>query len=352
MSKLFYLFTASFSLLSCQYGFSQSSDSSMSKSQEIIIRKNGGKETTINIQIDDDNVIINGKPLMEFNQDGISIHKRKMRIHDGNPGMEFRRRFNREYNGDEGMNRTMEETIDSTTFLGVTTDYSEKGATIIMVSQGSAAEKAGLTKDDIITRINKEKIKSPEDLSEAIKSKKPKETVEITFIRDGKEKKVTAELQLKKRVTRKTIVISDRMVQGSPYPQIKKGFPLIPSTEEMDGNIILENITGEPLDMNNMDVNVQVSKKPKIGLKIRDRNEGNGVQVLEVTENSAAASAGILENDIITGIGGKEVNNTDDARELLKMAEQSSSFNVDLLRNGKKMNIKVSTPKKIKTADL
>jgi serine protease Do len=353
MNKLFSVFTALSAIAFSSTAIAQEMDSIQNKRQEIIIRKDGGKVTSLNIQFDGENVIINGKPLMEFNEDGVTIMKRKMRIHDGKPRMQFRRRFNGDGMNEDGMNRTMTETIDSTTFLGVTTEYNKKGAEVMAVSQGSAADKTGLLIGDIITQINKEKITSPEDLSNAIQAKSPKEKVTISFIRDGKEKKLDAELQLKKRVTRKTMIITNPQSQGVPFPNGRRPFPPPPPPFiDGEGEIILENITGDDFDMNNMDVQVQVSKKPKIGLKIRDLNEGNGVEVLEVTENSAAANAGIQKMDIITGIGGQEVTNTDEARELLKMAEQSSSFNVDLMRNGKKMSLKVSTPKKIKTADL
>jgi serine protease Do len=355
MNKLFSVFTALSAIAFSSTAYAQEMDSIQNKRQEIIIRKDGGKETSINIQIDGEEVMINGKPLMDFNEDGVTIMKRKMRIHDGKPGMQFRRRFKPDGMNEDGMTRTITETVDSTTFLGVTTEYNKKGAEIMAVSQGSAADKAGLMIGDIITQINKEKISSPEDLSNVIQAKSPKEKVTISYIRDGKEKKLDAELQLKKKVTRKTMFITDLQSQseGMPFSNGRRPFPPPPPPfVDGEGEMIMENIAGDEFNMNNMDIQVQVSKKPKIGLKIRDINEGNGVEVLEVTENSVSAAAGIQKMDIITGIGGNEVNNTDEARELLKMAEQASSFNVDLLRNGKKMSLKVSTPKKIKTADL
>lgn len=352
MNKLFPVLAAVSAIAFSTTAIAQEMDSIQNKRQEIIIRKDGGKKTSINISIDGENVMINGKPLIDFNEDGVTIMKRKMRIQDGKPRMQFRRRFNGVGMNEDGINRTMTETIDSTTFLGVTTEYNKKGAEVMAVSQGSAAEKAGLFIGDIITQINKEKISSPEDLSNAIQAKSPKEKVTISFIRYGKEKKLDAELQLKKRVTRKTIIITNPESQGVPLPNRRRPFPPPPPLENRGGEIVLDNITGDNLNINNMDIQVQISKKTKIGLKIRDLNEGYGVEVLEVTENSVSAAAGIQKMDIITGIGGQEVTNTDEARALLKMAEHTSSFDVDLMRNKKKMSLKVSTPKKIKTADL
>lgn len=41
------------------------------------------------------------------------------------------------------------------------------------------------------------------------------------------------------------------------------------------------------------------------------------MKILEVADSSAAATAGLKKDDIITEIGGKKVNNTDEAREEL-----------------------------------
>ena len=45
--------------------------------EEIIIRKKGDKDTRITVEIKDGQVFINGKPTDEFDDDNISIHKKK-----------------------------------------------------------------------------------------------------------------------------------------------------------------------------------------------------------------------------------------------------------------------------------
>jgi serine protease Do len=49
-------------------------------------------------------------------------------------------------------------------------------------------------------------------------------------------------------------------------------------------------------------------------LKIQDTEEGTGVKVLDVEAASAAATAGLMKDDVITEIGGVKVTNTDEAR--------------------------------------
>ena len=57
--------------------------------QEVIIRSNGDKEISLKVDINGDNVTINGKPLVEFKDDNVTINKRKMIIHDGGDIMTF-----------------------------------------------------------------------------------------------------------------------------------------------------------------------------------------------------------------------------------------------------------------------
>ena len=105
-----------------------------SETNEIIIRRDGGKETKITVQIDGDNIMINGKPLIEFNEDGVKILKRKMMITEGSPFL---------FDGDideNGNFSSVEEKTDSVAFLGVSTEKSDKGAKVISVSKETVWE--------------------------------------------------------------------------------------------------------------------------------------------------------------------------------------------------------------------
>ena len=51
-----------------------------------------------------------------------------------------------------------------------------------------------MKKGDIITKVDDEKIENPDDLSDAIQDHKPGDKVTVTYLRDKKEQKVTAEL--------------------------------------------------------------------------------------------------------------------------------------------------------------
>ena len=78
--------------------------------------------------------------------------------------------------------------------LGVTTEKAEKGVEIEDITNGSAAEKAGLKEGDVITKVDDKEINDPDELSEVIRSHEPGQKVTVTYLRDKKEQKVTAEL--------------------------------------------------------------------------------------------------------------------------------------------------------------
>jgi serine protease Do len=69
-----------------------------------------------------------------------------------------------------------------------------EGAYVMTVVDGSPAAKAGVEADDIITKINGDKVSESNDLSHHISGKKVGEQVTLTIWRDGKESVVTATL--------------------------------------------------------------------------------------------------------------------------------------------------------------
>jgi serine protease Do len=350
MKKTLITLTAAIAISS--FAFAQEekkSTESKTETSEIIIRKDGEKETKITVQIDGDNIMVNGKPMVEFNDDGVKILKRKMMITEGSPLM-----FDGNFDLDGSFNDVQEKT-DSVAFLGVSTEKTEKGAKVISISKESPAEKAGLLENDIITKLNNQKVEDPESLYKAVTANKPNDEVKITFLRDGKEKKTKATLKLNVQKKRKVIVmnnVSGKSRYGRP------GFPPPPppppppfgDDEEIriEGNVIMEGpeVEGMPFRFNSF------PPKQKLGVKIQDTEEGNGVKVIDVAENSVAEKAGVLKDDIVTEISGQKINNTDDIRALLGEDEKRESFKIKVLRNGKALEFDVKPPKKLKTMSL
>lgn len=85
------------------------------------------------------------------------------------------------------------QTIDSESAKALGAEV-ESGALVSAVEPGSAAEDAGIQVDDIIVRVNDDRIDNSRELANAIGLKGSGEEVEIEFVRDGRERKVTARL--------------------------------------------------------------------------------------------------------------------------------------------------------------
>ncbi|WP_288746546.1 S1C family serine protease [uncultured Enterococcus sp.] len=69
-----------------------------------------------------------------------------------------------------------------------------QGVVILNVANGTPAEKAGLEKYDVITKIDGKEITSTTELRAALYAKSVGDTMKITFYRESKEKTVTVEL--------------------------------------------------------------------------------------------------------------------------------------------------------------
>lgn len=333
------------------------------ETQEIIIRKKGDKDVNVTVQVNGDEILVNGKPLAEYKGDDVTISKRKMHIitNGGNThtftwdgqgdGMDmggFPHDQNFQFWNDA--NGGKEEKY---TFLGVTTEDNADGAKITDVSEGSGAEKAGLKVGDVITKVGDKKIEGPGDLSEAIRAMKPKDEAKITYKRDGKEN--TAKAKLGEKVEKNVRVFSmsgpgDGQSWGQQdfnFSMPKGGAITIPRMPRMPRINMNGNLDGLGERMEELSL---AFGRPKLGLKIQDVEEGEGVKVIDVEEETPAAKAGLKKDDVITEIDGKKINNTDDAREQLRPSEEKKSYTIKAKRNGSAMNFEVKVPKKIKTA--
>jgi serine protease Do len=164
---------------------------------------------------------------------------------------------------------------------------------------------------------------------EAIHSYKPDTKINVTYLRDGKEKTTAAVLGKRKE----TNIKSFKMDEGDfnfhmpKMPDFPKSFPYEYHSNNGGG-------------------------KPKLGIDIEDLEEGNGVKVTDVDDEMAAGKSGLKEDDIITELNGKEVKSVDDLKAKLKDLKEGESFKLGIKRSGKSQNIDIKYPKKLKTANL
>lgn len=309
-------------------------DKKKSVEQIVITRNTDSKEKTV-VEINGDKITVNGKPIEDLKDGEVRVHRNKYKTMEGLNAYSFPRThggqgFSWDDDHDNAF-RMFGDMDENRAMLGVVTEETEGGVKVTEITDESAAKKAGIKEGDIITKIGETKIEEPDQLSQAIRKHKPGEKVTVTLLRDKKEQKVTAELGKWKGVS---------AYGFGPGQNFKMDMP--------DYNeLLVPKIQGAP--------RAQAwsrSGTPKLGLSVQDTDDGKGVKVIEVDEESNAAKAGIKENDLVTHFNDKEVNSADEVARLVKENKDKVSFNLKIKRDGKTQNIEVKIPRKLKTADL
>lgn len=299
----------------------QSGDIKKTGEENIIIRKKDSSKEKITVVIDGDNITVNGKPVDEFKSEDVDIIKQDM-----DEVYAFAPRGGTAVIAPaphaEAFREDMIRKIKSNAaFLGVMTDKTEKGAKITEVTEGSAAEKAGLKEGDIITKIGEDAVTGPDDLYKSVGKRKPDEKVLITYVRDGKQLTINA-----------TLGKSEQM--------------RVYSWNSPDADIFKRNFA--PYDFS-----FSWDDKPRLGISAQDTEDGNGVKVLEIDEeDSPAAKAGLKEDDVITQVNGKVITSTDDLRQSVKEIKKGDTIKITYKRNNQTQTVDVKFPKDLKTIDL
>ncbi len=157
----------------------------------------------------------------------------------------------------------------------------QKGALIGSVMPKEPADKAGLKAGDIVVKIGDTTISNASDLTKVIASHKPNEKVQITAIRDGKEKQFTVQL-------------GERNLTQTASKDIQKGSSL---------GVSLRELTNQDRQSLRLPQNVQ------------------GILVTDVKQNGLAAKAGIAPQDIIMAANLKPVKTI---KELTTILEKES----------------------------
>jgi len=306
---------------------------------EIVIRQKGDKDTKLTLEIKNGDFFINGKPLDKFDDQNISIEKRKLDENiSGWPEIAYSRSPFRENRMNEEMQERNLENMErqkslqksilirmNSAFLGVSSRKAEKGgATVLEVTKGSPAEKAGIKKGDIITKLNETKIESPESLYETVHNLKPGDKVTILLTRDGKAQSVVATLDKSEQMPKEFNYNYNYKFKMPPMPDM--------GDIQFDGN--------------------WGPRQPKLGIKAQDAEDGKGVNVLEVEDSSAAWKAGLKKGDIILQFDGSEVNSTNELVDQFQEARRKSSIMVRIQRAGAPKEIEIKIPRKLKTAEL
>jgi serine protease Do len=299
--------------------------------EHITITRKGDKNEKVTVVIDGDKITVNGKDIKDLKDGDIIVNKSKIRTMNNLSGV---RTVPGYQIGDGGSAWNLFSGDENRAMLGVVTEKTDAGVKVLEVTKESAAEKAGLKEGDIITKIGDTKVEDPDGLAEAVKKNKPGDKVAVTYQRDKKESKTTAELTKWKGVGGYAFAPGQNWDMKMPEMNFR----------EME----IPRVQGVPM----MRYGQLYGGQPKLGLSVQDTDDGKGVKVIEVDEESNAAKAGVKENDIITHVNDKEVNSADEVSKLVKENKDKANLSLKVKRDGKAQTIEVKMPRKLKTADL
>ncbi|MEJ7820947.1 MAG: PDZ domain-containing protein [Chitinophagaceae bacterium] len=304
----------------CTYSVWGQKEKTKDEKREIIIIKNGDKEKKLTIETKDGETFINGKPSSEYKDGDIEVIKQNFHSDmnfDYAPRLKNIQLYNSNYNGEKKP------------FLGVTTEKADDGVNITDVSKGSAADNAGLKEGDIITKVGNKNINTPDELMDVVNKQKPRDNITVSYKRNGRSADTKA--MLGDRSISKSITIRNNGKGNGNFNFTMPHMPALPH---------------QPFAMS------WGFGRGRLGVRIEDTENDSGAKITEVHDETAAAKAGLKENDLITEINGKKVINVNEVRKELAEVKDKTSYNIKAKRNGSDMNFEIKIPKKINKADL
>lgn len=319
--------------------------------EEIIIRKKGDFPKKLDIQLNGDQVTINGKKPEDV-QGNITVIRRKS---SGDSGEDFgysrgsgRRSFGGGYPGMNMFGGGGSMSINSNkALLGVLTipSDSSQGARIEEVERGTPADSVGLRKNDVITKVGTRDILSAQDLTEAIGEYEPGDVVSITYNRDGASHETDVQLGRNDNAGARGMMSMPAMPRDHYYFQSPYG-------ESGPQNFMQQFRRNHPF-LNPYGANPErLNPEPRLGMRVEDRSDKKGVTVKKVTAGSAADAAGFKAGDVLIAIDGDQVSSVDDVLQALQSHQGDDTLKATVDRDGKKKTLEVEMPGRHQSADL
>ena len=168
----------------------------------------------------------------------------------------------------------------------------KNGILVSSVATGSAAEKAGIKRGDIISAINGEKLEDSNVLRNKVAGTLPGNEIKVTVVRDGKEIELTATLDEFKPRDLKRPGAEPGSDENAPVPQNQSG----------KLGLSLEPVTPQ--------------SAKQLGLE----SASEGMVVTDVDQSGPSAEAGISRGDVILEVNKKPVASIADVKSAVDAA--------------------------------
>ncbi len=218
------------------------------------------------------------------------------------------------------------------------------GVLIEEVSEDSPASKAGLKKGDIVVEFDGERVRGVRHFTRLVQETPAGRKVQAAVMRDGQKLNLTIEPREGGGFSYfedggKLSVLQDLAVDrafgipkpaapappAAPMPPKPPAFPAFPDFDTFVWR------SGNGLGITVGDLSDQLAQY--FGTK-------DGVLVTSVTDNSAAAKAGLKAGDVITSFNGTDVTSPSDLRQRIQRLQDGDEFTVGVVRDKKPTTLK------------
>ena len=186
----------------------------------------------------------------------------------------------------------------------------DHGAVVADVTKGSAADKAGIKRGDVIVEYNGKTLKEGSDLPRLVGATKPGTDVRLKVVRDKKEKEVV----------------------------VRVG--------EMKDSEVAEGTSPSEGGEASVELGISVSNLDSQTARQLGLDTDEGVVITRLKVNSAAEDAGLARGDVILEINRQPVKDVDDYRDSIQDAKPGDTLLFLIYRRGGSMFVPVEIPKK------
>jgi serine protease Do len=213
---------------------------------------------------------------------------------------------------------------------------SAQGVAVDEVSDESPAQKAGFKSGDVIIEFDGERVRSAQQFVRLVQETPTGRTASAVVMRDGQRSTLTVQPRdtwtgIKRDFDRLlSYELPSRIV--TPRPPTPPATPAPRLRTPLNESFVFR--SGTTLGVTVGDMSSQLAEY--FGAK-------EGALVTAVTDNSAAAKAGVRAGDVITAVNGEEVRSSSDVRRLTQSLGASAEFTIDVVRDKKKVTLKGKT---------
>jgi len=193
------------------------------------------------------------------------------------------------------------------------------GILITEVVPEGPADNAGLLKDDVMLKLDGDKLYTLGQFKKIINNHKPDDVIKIVFVRNGKSKEIN-------------VTLGGKAVFGSEF-----FFPKIDVFQKAPEKMFVYKYGKD----NNKWIGVYVNSNITVEVDNGDKNEIVQLSIEEVIEGTPAEKAGLKKGDILLRAGESVIDELSDLSNEINKKKVGEKIELHILRDSKKMKLLV-----------